>query len=815
MDINKATPAQRAIVDLSTGQHLVLAPPGSGKTDILALRLNAAIKSGVDADEMLCVTFTNRAARNMRNRVGDIKGKQPFVGTLHTFGYRFLIANRLIPANTNLLDEEDAETLLEDCIKLVHEDQHINTELKVTDAIQYARLYEQQRLQLKEIAQDFRQDAFTDAVADRYRQLKQQCCCIDFDDVLHLMLHAIQHGSATALHGYKWAQIDEVQDLSKLQWLIVKGLLSDTAHVIYLGDYDQSIFSFMGASHQTLGEFTSGLQVHHLEENFRSPPTLIDFFNDFAAANLPSRKELVLRPGNREGVIDEGKVRIINVSGEFGDEAHKIASRLIPTLISKYARSAVLTRTNNDADVISEQLRQNTIDHFRVSGYDLFRRRVIKDSMAFLRALQFPLDRFAWARMFAVFGGVTSIRAARDLVNDMYDAGMTPLDCFDGDYLQSPMRQFLHTMNSGRCVLFDTETTGLDTNNADIIQIAAIEFIDGKPTGQEFEVFLLTNQDLTETAKVHGIDSQLLFTKGVDPHIGLKKFIDFCADSCVAGHNVQFDLSMISSNLSRVGLEWCPKGGVFDTLSLARVLHPRLQNYKLGYLLEMLKVEGTNSHNALDDVRATGHLARRLLADTVANTSKRDKVRYAYQKNIARFVDGLEPLWRDLSAMRERNDQVNLSQVIDLFFQYAEQHARYSMAAGDEDHVSVLTNYLKQSTSTQSLGTLLAELLPELSTYSEADLISGDEKVVVSTVHKAKGLEFDAVVVTSCVQDIYPHFYSKTPDKVEEDARLLYVALTRAKVAIAITTHDQSTNKWGKTFPRWPSHFLNFITSAS
>lgn len=104
----------------------------------------------------------------------------------------------------------------------------------------------------------------------------------------------------------------------------------------------------------------------------------------------------------------------------------------------------------------------------------------------------------------------------------------------------------------------------------------------------------------------------------------------------------------------------------------------------------------------------------------------------------------------------------------------------------------------------------MSSLVPELSTYSEADLITGGEKVVVSTIHKAKGLQFEGVVVTGCVKDIYPHYYSKTPAAVEEDARLLYVALTRAQQSIILTMHDTNENKGGR-WSCWPTPFLDFL----
>jgi DNA helicase II / ATP-dependent DNA helicase PcrA len=170
-------------------------------------------------------------------------------------------------------------------------------------------------------------------------------------------------------------------------------------------------------------------------------------------------------------------------------------------------------------------------------------------------------------------------------------------------------------------------------------------------------------------------------------------------------------------------------------------------------------------------------------------------------------------LKRLLNLFTKSDNLLDIYRVIDRFFQYAAERVKYAINSDEKAYVDTLVNFLNRDLTHRPLEQALAQLVPELSTYSEADLITGDEKVVVSTVHKAKGLEFEAVVVTSCVQEVYPHYFSKTPERVEEDARLLYVALTRAKLAIAITTHDQSINQWGKQFSRWPSQFLDFMKS--
>lgn len=179
---------QKEILFLSSGMHLVLAPPGSGKTELLASRVPLAIENGVLPEQMLCVTFTNRAARNMKIRIGDMPGKPPFIGTLHRFGMRFLALNKLISLNTALLDEEDAEQFLKDAQDSVLEDGRNGFSRKLNDIAQYINQRSIKHLKLDVINNNYSHDSHLEAVAERYDQIKKETFSVDFNDVLNLTL---------------------------------------------------------------------------------------------------------------------------------------------------------------------------------------------------------------------------------------------------------------------------------------------------------------------------------------------------------------------------------------------------------------------------------------------------------------------------------------------------------------------------------------------------------------------------------------------------------------------------------------------------
>lgn len=168
---------------------------------------------------------------------------------------------------------------------------------------------------------------------------------------------------------------------------------------------------------------------------------------------------------------------------------------------------------------------------------------------------------------------------------------------------------FHHVITYKRIVVFDTETTGLETENDDIIQIAAVEIVEGKP-GKSFECYFATDKDLSPTQTIHNISKEHLAKKATDKKQGLRAFLDFVGGDALLAHNVMYDYQILNSNLLRVALDTVDQESnlLFCTLSLTRQLC-KLPSYKLGNILNSLDIEGINSHDAMDDTKATVNLA--------------------------------------------------------------------------------------------------------------------------------------------------------------------------------------------------------------
>ena len=806
--------AQRKIFQISEGKHIVQAPAGCGKTEVLTLRVIEALNNGMDANKMICLTFTNRAAREMRDRL-NLGKNDVFIGNIHRYCERFLQANGLIPGNTSLLDEVEYKYVLNGLIR-----KHGNfPEFQRHRVFNFIVEKKRELLGIENMRKNYAENLSESNISAMneifyaYEKLKSNYLLLDFDDLLSLSIFHLRTQTDRMppfkMTDFEWLQVDEAQDLNPAQWEIIRLIAPNYHCAVLFGDAEQSIFSFLGSDQNAFVKLLKRSEnIHFLDENFRSKnnPAIISLLNAFLKQTIGSQVQF--HQDNTVLPAPQDNFQFYQIPGELQNEISFIATKLLTKIDPENETTAIIVRANSSAETISEELQQRNIPHFKVSGKDFFETEEIKNLKAFLQILISPFDLLSWSRVLRFFSNNKSLDDARKEVFGLYQSGLTPHDILMGE--MSMMERLNGVYQEGRIIVFDTETTGLDTDEADIIQIAAIELVNGE-FSREFEVYIHTDEEkLKASESIHHISFTTLKSKGIAPKTALEQFTEFVGkDAVLLAHNLDFDQSMLFSFYRRHDVEMpsMEENKVVDSLVISRLIYTKERKHSLENLIETLRLEGANTHNALDDVRATVSLVHRLNLDMKDKILHLEEKRKTATNQWRTFIKNFEPLYRE--TRKKYLMDVPLSTIIETFSQF------YFQAHHQEDKrwrswLRIIQSYEKDLPA-RSLRMHLLEKWREFSSLKEVDLIDEKVKLVVTTAHKAKGLSFDNVIICEAVDGVYPHFSSSSSEMQQEEKRVLYVALSRAKKRLFITTHDTFITSYGNQKHREPSPFLKDI----
>lgn len=797
---------QDAIIKLNLPSALVLAGPGCGKTHILAQRVYYAALGGVVPSQMLCLTFTNRAAREMQQRIeqqGKLSGG-PFVGNLHRFCMRFLFANKLVHPDSTVIDEDDFDSFISS--EVPHGLRPRHHEVAKTEAwmFQKGHNFEPYLMLHKAPQRDMSQLAET---ARRYHRFKIENHLLDFDDLLlrtYIALRNSKDRTHFEMCGYRWIQIDEVQDLTPLQLAIVDLVKADNATVLYLGDEQQSIYSFAG---DTAGALASvkrrcGVNIYHLSRNYRSPKELVELCNSYATQFLGIEPEYL--PVSVKGSSLESCLTLVHTQAARLERINAIIAANSLTA-DPAGTVAVLTRTNTDAVNFSQRLQAMGVEHLLISQNDLFKSVDFKTVWSHLAVCLRPQRTAEWARLLYQTKACRTLGIARRTVREMALVGLCPEMLLDFD-APSDIERYVAAMESDDVTIavVDTETTGLNVFDDDVVQISAIKIRGGKIVeGSRLSIFVSTDKSLpamlgdavnplaeiySRSAKLHPAQALRL----------LSGYLDGCI---VAGHNISFDLGILRHNYSRyvsseVPAELRRGHNHIDTLTISRLLYPRLWNHSLKYMLGYLGVEGENSHNADDDVLATANLlmAFRSVASAHIGAIEAYRSDGELRKIAERFTREYGSLYRfttdmlDDSAEHYPNSLSGAFNDAYLYF-LGRSHIK------PIPHVDYVMQLIEKQIVDPSLGTVLRTQLEnhlqDLLSFNEGDLYAQgiiSERLVVMTIHKAKGMEMDTVIL---------HNASCRFGDLEEAYRVFYVAISRAKVRLYVGFSSNPDNTLG------------------
>jgi len=779
---------QLKAVELVDCQALLLAGPGCGKTHILARRVfHANTVYGVPFEDMLCLTFTNRAAREMARRVHDYLGVAPrglFIGNIHSFCFRFLHANKLVSPDTSVIDEEDVAEYL----ATVHDIKDSNGIKDFLDKAAYVYQLEHDHPD-KVIRRPWNHPTEEDyARIDAYCRFKEDNQLIDYDDILLMTFTALLDSKADSLKmtGFTWLQVDEVQDMTPLQLAIIDGLCSRGRRTaLYLGDEQQAIFGFLGAGGRALDAVKSqcGSNILRLQRNYRSPDYLVNLCNHLA------KRYLGIDPDFLPRAVFKGETPrpLQTWSGDAGTlllMAAAQARRLLRE--NPEQNTAILVHTNRQGQEMADLLADHGFDFFHVSRPDIFHQTAFKTIWSHLAVVQRTTRHQDWARLLYQTRAVRTLSGSRQLMNLLRDASMS------GDELLSidrptAIERFAGAMadKDQTIVVLDTETTGLDEFHDDVIQIAAIKIRGGKEVpGGRFCVFIRTERQIPRFLS-NGTENPMreayAMAELLEPEEGLSRFADFLSDcNIVAGHNLAYDKAILRYNYERRCSVPIPEplstDEDIDTLQIAKLLIPTLRSHKLAGLIEVLGIEGENSHNALDDVAATVGLMNALEPMARLKTGRQAKIRSNanVRKAARRFTAAYEPLYSTTKA-KMKEDSGSLTESLIEARNYFSGRGYIGPIRHFGYFLEMIDKLVVDKESEPNLKKQAEAHLADLTSYNESDLLANGivtERLSVMTVHKAKGLEMDNVILLDA---------TSRPADVKDYARLLYVAFSRAK----------------------------------
>ncbi|PKL52433.1 MAG: ATP-dependent DNA helicase Rep [Nitrospira bacterium HGW-Nitrospira-1] len=400
--ISRLNPKQREAVEKTEGPLLILAGAGSGKTLVITLRVAYLLYSGVQPKSVLAVTFTNKAANEMKERLSSMlraqKGNIPIISTFHSLCLAILRKDiHLLGYRKNFIIYDTSEQL-----SLLR---NILSDIRAYDrSFRPEAILEKISSQKNGFASSGKTDeleAFTGVVYPRYQEMLKVMNAVDFDDLLLLTIQLFrEHPSVLQKYQdrFNYIMVDEYQDTNKVQYELIKMLAGQKKNLCVVGDDDQSIYSWRGANLYNILDFEKDFPdaaVVRLEQNYRSTGNILHAANRVIANNRKRMEKSLWTAG--------GKGPLVNVfrASDSEQEARWVADRIALIRYEKnsaYENFAVLYRANLFSRPFEAALRINRIPYTVVGGTSYFERKEVKDLAAYLKIIANPLDDLSLLR---------------------------------------------------------------------------------------------------------------------------------------------------------------------------------------------------------------------------------------------------------------------------------------------------------------------------------------------------------------------------------------------------------------------------------
>ena len=855
----KLNTLQQSVVDELDNNLLLIASAGTGKTSTLAYRIANIINSRrAKPEEILCLTFTNRACIEIKEKIMDELEQQGMatealnvvVKTFHSFCCDIvkLTAKKTSDIFTDFVvfDEEDCKHFIEvllNCkddvareiqkfIKLIKEFiglLDLYSEDKITNyqkAIEYVYSNEQMRLNncFKKFS-NVRESLYIHGakVIFAYDCKLNESHGLDFDDLIIYAHEALQNTDIKLYwqEKFKYINIDEVQDTSKLEYKIISQIFGEN-RLLLCGDPFQTIYEWRGSDPKLVEDNYKrdyNPKIIVLDENYRATQTLLkttytylkNQFHDEVVSIYPDDIKIANPEIGDKIILHE------DTTNDGSEEALWIYNQIKDLNLQDISKICILTRSNDYNKNLSRALYDiNKADNgdltfMLIEEYNFFRRQEIKDVIAFMRFAVNKHDGMSLERALKRFCKNIGEATIKNINSEDYrKAGVLLTDFIESSTHKfgDPYEELLQAIELENVVIFDVETTGLDTTTDEIIQIAAIKLNKYFEVKDKFVCYVKPTQSVGRSVNVHKITDEQLANEGRDPRQVFADFEKFSEGALLVGHNVNYDLNILTSQMKRLLMSPIKCSNYYDTLDIFRRFYPNLKNHKLEFLSEFCEVKHKSSHDAYDDICATAEILKFAVENKILPTLDQRKDFIA--KYLTKFTD-IAKLMNDI------HDEVNIMRPHEFMAYIIKTFGikDYYQQRREEQRVQYLYDFyylVKNIDNLQLSARDSTQVILQYTTMSSTELfLKNNSKIPIITVHQAKGMEFDYVFIAGVMEEVFPSFWALQENRLEEEKRTFYVAITRAKKKLFLSYKNFRRNQWKKIFRQKISRFINDI----
>ena len=855
---------QQKVVNEQKNNIILLASAGTGKTNTLAERVTSIIKNGNSKpSEILCITFTNKACKEMSDRVMKIVGGEAKDITIRTFhSFCFDVVRTYAKRNTDIFsdftifDEDDCREVISKLSYYYATSNLMATNMQIQRVIDFIKVERARIETLEDRVLDEYKTVIDEIFKFREEKINQVCTnkgnlnlnlknyikfhghelvtlydsklredhALDFNDLIILTKELFKDEKVVRAlkNKFKYINIDEVQDTSIIEYSIIEKIFEGN-NVLICGDFFQTIYSWRGSDPEIIfNKFKEKYNPVEIvfSKNYRATKNLnkasLEFLNNAFSSKVSTMY--------KDGILAESKEdgeKILLKETRGGREEARFIFDYVNNLCKNgedLKRVCVLTRDNKYNIGLSEELYQiggyegADFEFILVDQFKFFRRQEVKDILAFLKLIANRYDSLSLKRIVNRLPTGIGMKTLDAIESYKYkEVGIRLADYIDPLVLEygEKFSLLINEFEKENIIVFDVESTGVDVTEDEIIQIAAIKLNKNGEVVDKFEKFLKNKKPVKDSYYVHGFSDEMLQRIGEDKEKVLKEFVEYSKDSIIVGHNVQYDINILCSELERSNLGKPKFKTFYDTLDIYRRFYPGNINYKLENLSKVYDTKHKPSHDAIDDIIATGELLVRAINEKIKETSME---RMALMSKHLKAFTAISKKLNELFKIAESKRPYELVACVMNGFNIK------SMYAGDENKEKL--NRLRdlyalfRDLDDKSKGNRDALLdiirITGLSNGELESLIINRTKkprIPIITVHQAKGLEFDTVFLAGIQNNTFPSYMSIKEGNLSEEKRVFYVAITRAKKRLVITYNSQG--KYGHR--NEISQFINYI----